>query len=87
MNRYRILIADDDVFVCEDIATALKREGFEIDVATNGEEAFSLYQKKKHHIVISDMRMPNENDGLNLLKKIKELSPDTAVMIITGMPG
>ncbi|MBN1982200.1 MAG: sigma-54-dependent Fis family transcriptional regulator [Chitinivibrionales bacterium] len=84
MNRYRVLIADDDVYVCEEIANALKKDGFEIDVAESGERAFSLFQHRQHHIVISDMRMPNEDDGLVLLEKIKQLSAETAVMIITG---
>jgi two-component system nitrogen regulation response regulator NtrX len=84
---YKVLIVDDDVFICEDISFALKKDCkdlFEIDKAHNGSDAFKVFQEKHHHIVITDIQMPNPDDGFILLQQIKKVAPETAVMIITG---
>ncbi len=84
MNKFKVLVADDDEFIREDIVLALGSKHFEIDTAQSGEEAFELFQQKYYHIVISDIQMQNEDDGFVLLEKIKKISPETVVMIITG---
>ncbi len=85
MNKYRLLIVDDDEFLVEDIATSLDQTRYEIDKAYCLDSAFDLFQRKAHPIVITDLQMKKSiNDGFVLLQKIKEISPSTAVMIITS---
>lgn len=85
MNKYKVLIVDDDEFVCEDIATSLDESKFDIDKAYNGETAFEIFKQKIHNIVITDLEMnKNKEAGFFLLEKIKSHSPSAAVMIITG---
>jgi two-component system nitrogen regulation response regulator NtrX len=84
MKKLQVLIADDDSFICEDISLALDEKRFVIDTANNGNDAFELFQKKHHDIVISDIQMPNQDDGFILLDKIKNIAPETAVIIVTG---
>ncbi len=84
MNKFKVLVADDDEFVCEDIVLALSKDLFDIETASNGDQAFGLFCEKRHHIVISDIQMSSQEDGLVLLEKIKTIDSETAVMIITG---
>lgn len=85
MARYTLLIADDDEYVCEDVATSLNCERYEVDTTTSGENAFELFQQKRYQIVITDLQMKKtRDDGFVLLEKIQAISPQTAVMIITS---
>jgi two-component system nitrogen regulation response regulator NtrX len=84
MHEHKVLIVDDDEFVCEDIATSLDRQRYEIDTANSEESALEIFRKKNHHIVLTDLKMKNPDDGFILLEKIKSLSPATAVIVLTS---
>lgn len=53
-------------------------------VATNGQEAWELFQKEKFDMVITDLKMPKMN-GNDLMKKIKEVSPSTVTVLMSGI--
>jgi len=80
---YSILIADDEKNIRELLEIILKKEGFEVSLASTGAEAIALCKKKKFDIVLTDIRMP-QGDGHVVLKKVKELHPDTIVIMITA---
>ncbi|MCX8011638.1 MAG: sigma-54 dependent transcriptional regulator, partial [Desulfobacterota bacterium] len=80
---YSILIADDEKNIRDFLEITLKKEGFEIYLASTGAEAIALCEKKKFDIVLTDIRMP-QGDGHLVLKKAKELNPDTIVIMITA---
>ncbi len=61
----------------------LKKEGHEVCCVPDGQEAFSRFQDGKFDLLISDIKMPR-GDGLELLRKVKEKSPQTAVVMITA---
>lgn len=81
----KVLVVDDDEFVREDIATSLAELPLAIDTASGAEEAYDLFQKEGYNIVITDLKMGSgPDDGLDLLKKVKQRSPETPVIILTS---
>lgn len=78
-----ILIVDDEPLVRNFLNEVLKREGYRIDMAVDGESALKKVEKNYYDVIITDVRMPGIN-GLALLEKIKDLSPSTAVIVITA---
>ncbi|MBL3657582.1 sigma-54-dependent transcriptional regulator [Fulvivirga sediminis] len=79
----KILIIDDDNDICLLLNKFLTKKNYEVDYATTGEEGIRILKKKTFDLVISDYRLPDE-DGISILRKIKIISPETAVIIITG---
>ncbi|HXG19297.1 MAG TPA: sigma-54 dependent transcriptional regulator [Methylomirabilota bacterium] len=78
-----LLIVDDERSIRVGLKGLLTKEGYEVNVAENGEEALKLLEGQAFALVLTDLRMPGI-DGLSLLKKIKEKHPDTAVMMMTA---
>ncbi len=81
MNR--ILIVDDEQSMRELLSIMLRKEGFDVVTADNGESAIRAVQADIYDLVITDIRMPNI-DGIDLLRAVKEISPETVVIVITA---
>ena len=79
----RILIVDDEVEITEILADLLS-EDYDCTRAGSAEEALARLQASEFHLVISDITMPGMS-GLDMIPHIKELSPDTVVVMISGM--
>ena len=79
----RILVVDDEESIREFLEIMLKKEGYEITTAEDGERALELVKKKSFDMVISDMQMPKMN-GMELLKNVKDTAPDMVFMMITA---
>ncbi|MCX5702848.1 MAG: sigma-54 dependent transcriptional regulator [Candidatus Omnitrophica bacterium] len=82
-NGSHILVVDDEPMVRRSLSEMLTLSGYTVSAASNGKEALKLLKDYSADIVITDMKMP-EMDGVKLLKELKEISPDTAVILITG---
>ncbi|MBL7179635.1 MAG: response regulator [Desulfobacterales bacterium] len=83
MEKYKILLVDDDPFILQSIAVALEQEGYHVATAANGKQAIELIEEKKFDLVLTDLVM-DTIDGIGVLKKAKEKDPDTIVIILTG---
>ncbi len=83
MGKYSILLVDDDPFILEGIGADLENHGFRVTKASCGDQASELLANTAFDLVITDLVMENI-DGIQVLKKAKELQPDTMVIIITG---
>jgi len=79
----KILVVDDEQSLREVLSIMLKRAGYAVTSATDGEEAIELLQKEIFDLVITDLRMPKV-DGMEVLKAVKSASPETVVLIITA---
>lgn len=79
--KYRVLIAEDEPVSLEMISSILKVE-YNVLTANNGKKAFELYKKFNPHIIISDLRMPIM-DGIELIKKIREVDQNSKIIITT----
>jgi putative two-component system response regulator len=81
----RILIVDDEKMICSVIALRLNREGYACQMANNGTEALSHFYKDTFSLIISDIKMP-EMDGIELLRRVKAMSPKMMVIMMTAHP-
>jgi DNA-binding NtrC family response regulator len=79
----RILIADDEELIRESLSFVLRKEGYQVDEAENGKQAFDKVTRTPYDIVITDIEMP-EMRGTELLEKIAQRSPQTFVIIVTA---
>lgn len=81
--KSRILVVDDEESIREFLEIMLKKEGYEITLAEDGQKAKDLLAKKTFDMIISDLQMPHVT-GIELLKHVKESYPDTVFMLITA---
>ncbi len=79
----KVLVIDDDISFRRVLEYNLQEEGYEVITATGGDEGLRLFDEHGPDLVITDMKMPGM-DGLQVLKGIKERSPETLVIIITA---
>jgi signal transduction histidine kinase len=79
----KILLVDDEEGIRKVLAISLADIGYKVFTAESGKEAFDIFRKMRPPIVLTDIKMPGM-DGIELLQKIKEESPDTEVIMITG---
>jgi two-component system response regulator PilR (NtrC family) len=78
-----VLIVEDEQVLRESMASLLEGEDYEVLQAANGQEAYDLAVKQSVDLVLSDVRMP-EMDGLTLLSHLRQLAPETPVIMITA---
>ena len=81
--KFRLLIAEDEKNIREGLAAALEMDGYLVDTAADGKEAFKRFLKGDIDLVLSDLKMPGLS-GDELLEKILAESPGTPVIILTG---
>ena len=82
-TKGKILVVDDEKSMREILEIFLKSEGYGVSVAENGEKAIEAVKKDIFDLIITDMKMPKVG-GLELLKNVKQITPDTVVVIVTA---
>ena len=82
MPKPSVLLVDDESRVIRTLKILLRTQ-FEIFTATRGREALEILQKRVIHVLVSDQRMP-EMSGVQLLARVKEISPNTMRIMLTG---
>lgn len=83
MEKNTILLVDDDPFILEGIGEDLENQGFKVTRAASGDRALELLTGSDFDLVITDLVM-EDVDGLQVLKKAKELNANAMVIILTG---
>lgn len=78
-----ILLVDDEEGIRKVLSISLADSGYEVITAGNGEEALRIFAEQHPPIVLTDIKMPGM-DGIELLQQIKQQSPSTEVIMITG---
>ena len=79
----KVLVVDDERGMREFLTIMLQKEGYDVTSAGSGKEALEYIAQKAYDIVITDVRMPNIT-GVDVLKTVKECSPETVVIIVTA---
>jgi len=79
-----ILIIDDEASICESLQDILEDEGYNVVTAYSGEPGIRYVASEQIDLVFLDILMPGGFDGLETLRRIKQISPDTEVIMITG---
>jgi len=80
---HRILIIDDEIIIRKLFTRLLTREKYKVLTASNGIKGIEIAKKEKLDLVILDLKMP-EMDGIEVLKRIKEINKNIRVIIITA---
>src|SRR5438132_963876 len=79
----RVLVVDDEQSRRKVLAATLQREGYEVQVASDGEEALGALDRDGADVVVTDLVMP-KMDGLSLLRKVVSSHPDVPVIVVTA---
>jgi len=80
---FTILCIDDELLILEIISDYLSDMGYDVLKAANGREGLALFREHHPHAVLVDLRMP-QVDGLEVLSRVTELSPETPVVVVSG---
>jgi len=83
MNPLKILLVDDEDGIRKVLKITLESAGYEVLTAPDGESGLDIFVREAPDLVITDIKMPGI-DGIELLKRIKHLNPETEVIMITG---
>jgi DNA-binding NtrC family response regulator len=84
-DKNRILVVDDDEVVRWSYLRSLQSISRNVEAACDGEEALQTMEQSPCDIVLLDLRMPGQ-DGMSVLRTIKQKWPESEVVIITGYP-
>ncbi len=79
----KALVIDDDVATLELMKFQLSSEGFEVTTAERGETGLKLVAENVYDIILTDLNLPDFN-GIEMVRRCKEISPDTEIIMITG---
>lgn len=83
MSVEKVLVVDDDLLGREYLSETLTRNGYEVASASDGQQALERVNKAGYDLVFLDMKMPGMC-GMEVLEKIKTISPETVVVLITA---
>lgn len=85
MQKYKILIVDDDDTIRSTMKAILEDEGYDVDSAANGKEAIKKTQEQTYNLALLDIRLP-DMEGVELLKLMKDSVPRMRKIMVTGFP-
>jgi two-component system, OmpR family, phosphate regulon sensor histidine kinase PhoR len=83
MNRYTILLVDDEKVIREGCRRAFATEGFRVVTAANGREALDVLAREPVHAILCDLKMPVMG-AMGVLEEVNKRYPDVPLIIITG---
>lgn len=82
-TKTRILVLDDETIVLKRLGPALEKAGYEVEVFSRSSDASARVREITFDIAITDLKMEGL-DGMQFLTQVKERSPQTEVIVITG---
>ncbi|MFW5975344.1 MAG: response regulator [Desulfosalsimonas sp.] len=82
-SKAAILLVDDEEEFVNTLAERLEIRGFQPEVATSGQQAVELMEKRNFDVMVLDVKMPGM-DGLQVMEKARTLRPDLPVILLTG---
>ncbi len=82
-EKSNILVVDDEEALRTVLSSELRNAGYEVNTASDGDEAISVVQTKKFDLILLDIKMPKV-DGFEVLKFIKQNFPSIKVIMLTG---
>ncbi len=78
-----VMVVDDEPMVRKSLARVIQRRGADVVTAVDGEDALAKFQELRSPLIFADLRMP-KMDGLALLRSVKQLAPETSVVLMTA---
>lgn len=83
MDKHRIMVIDDEKIVGDMAKMSLEQEGYEVETFLNAEPALARLEEAAFEVVVTDLKMKGI-DGMEVLRKVKRLYPETKVIMITA---
>lgn len=83
-KAFYILVVDDEVEICKILKKSLSADKHKVKTSSKSQEALEWIKKEYFDVVFLDIMMPGIS-GIEILEEIKKVSPDTKIIIITGM--
>jgi DNA-binding NtrC family response regulator len=83
MNESSVLLVDDEEEFVKTLAARLEIRGLKVDVAYSGEAAIEKVKDRSFDAILLDLAMPGM-DGIETLRRLRELNPDSQVVLLTG---
>ena len=83
-EKARILVVEDEKAIQLALSGLLRRQGYEVTLVDNGKEAIKLLEKTLFDLVLTDLALGSGPSGMDVLKKVRQLQPETAVVMITA---
>jgi two-component system nitrogen regulation response regulator NtrX len=80
----RVLVVDDERAICEVLQASLQDEGYEVRSAQDAEEGLRQIESFQPHVVLLDIWMPGERDGLDVLRQAKVQYPAVEFLVMSG---
>ena len=84
--KRRILLVDDEVAVLLTMKAVLEISGFDVDTAASAHEGKSKRRTREYHMVITDMRMENDESGVEVIRAARAASYHPAIVLLTAFP-
>jgi DNA-binding NtrC family response regulator len=81
--KKKVIILDDEPIVGDRLKSALEKSGFEVETYVRSQDVIDRITREKFDVLVTDLKM-RKPDGLDVMKYVKEHSPSTRVIIITG---
>jgi DNA-binding NtrC family response regulator len=78
-----MLIVEDEEALRESIKRIFTKEGFSVDTADSAEKGLALYEANAYDVIISDIILPGM-DGIEMLTRVREQSPDQVFIVVTA---
>ena len=85
VKKRKVLIVEDETVVREALRDWLIEDGYNVDVAKDGEEALEKIKEEEFGVIVLDLKLPGI-DGLQVFEEAKELKPETKGVIVTAYP-
>ncbi|MGQ9510196.1 MAG: sigma-54-dependent transcriptional regulator [Thermodesulfobacteriota bacterium] len=82
-GRLKIMIIEDEPLMRITIQDSLEAEGYDVSIAETGQKGLSIFRKNMSDILITDLKLP-DTDGLQILNEVKQMNPETQVIMITA---
>lgn len=82
--RERALVVDDDAGVLFAVSAIIQGMGFEVDEADGPRAALALFDAKPYDLVVSDIRMPGDVNGVQLAQILQKKDADLSIILMTG---
>lgn len=82
-QQHKILVVDDEKITRQNLEHVFKKDGYQVNTASNGSEALEFLEKSAFDVIVTDLKM-GKVDGMAVLEKAKNVNPSTEVIIITG---
>ena len=86
MEKPRVLIVDDEPAYRETLRLLVPCEGYEVETASTGQEAFDVARRFPPDVLVIDWMLKNHTDGLEVAEKLRAAHPAMQVVVISGYP-